>query len=134
MVVGRSENPEVPVLFFGHNLPPLVKIRLTELPKFGGAIAPLVPQGTAGLYLPYCLEKYLNYSSYFQIQKSTGQFLKSALHCCWQIIPVILNFVPKNNHLYLIEWNAEFSEWFFIRIIHFYEILPGIHFDLIFIW
>ena len=37
--VGRSENPGVPVLFGGHNLPPLVKIGLTELPKSGGTMA-----------------------------------------------------------------------------------------------
>ena len=35
--VGRSENPEVPVLFGGHNVP-LVEIELTDLPKSGGAI------------------------------------------------------------------------------------------------
>ena len=27
--VGRSENPGVPILFGGHNLPPLVEIGLT---------------------------------------------------------------------------------------------------------
>ena len=43
-VVGRSENPGVPVLFGGHNLPPLVEIGLTDLPKSGGAMAP--PGGT----------------------------------------------------------------------------------------
>ena len=31
--VGRSENPGVPVLFGGHNLPLLVEIRVTDLPK-----------------------------------------------------------------------------------------------------
>ena len=36
--VGRSENPGVPVLFGGHNLPLLVEIGLTDLPKSGGAI------------------------------------------------------------------------------------------------
>jgi hypothetical protein len=34
--VGRSENPGVPVLFGGHNLPPQVEIGLTDLPKSGG--------------------------------------------------------------------------------------------------
>ena len=38
--VGRSENPWVPVLFGGHNLPPLVEIVLTDLPKSGDAMAP----------------------------------------------------------------------------------------------
>ena len=38
--VGRSENPGVPVLFGGHNLPPLVEIGLTDLPKNGGAGTP----------------------------------------------------------------------------------------------
>ena len=36
-VVRRSENPGVPVLFDVHNLPPLVEIGLTELPKSTGA-------------------------------------------------------------------------------------------------
>ena len=44
--VVRSENPGVPVLFDGHNLPTLVEIGLTDLPKSGGAMAPL---GTTGL-------------------------------------------------------------------------------------
>ena len=38
--VGRSEKPGVPVLFGGHKLPPSVEIGLTDLPKFGGAMAP----------------------------------------------------------------------------------------------
>jgi hypothetical protein len=37
-VVGRSENPGVPVLFGGHSLLPLVEIGLTDLPKIGGAM------------------------------------------------------------------------------------------------
>ena len=47
--VGRSENPGVPVLFGGHNLPPLVEIGLPDLPKSGGAMAPPAPPGTTGL-------------------------------------------------------------------------------------
>ena len=39
----------VPVLFGGHNLPPLVEIGLTDLPKSGGAMAPPAPPGTTGL-------------------------------------------------------------------------------------
>ena len=35
--VGRSENPGVPDLFGGHNLPHLVEIGLTDLSKSGGA-------------------------------------------------------------------------------------------------
>ena len=38
-IIGRSENPGVPVLFGGHNLPPLIEIRLSDLPKSGGAMA-----------------------------------------------------------------------------------------------
>ena len=41
--VGKSENPEVPVLFGGHNLPTLVEIGLTDLPKSGGAGDALAP-------------------------------------------------------------------------------------------
>ena len=35
--IGRSENPGVPVLFGGHNLPLLVEVGLTDLPKSGDA-------------------------------------------------------------------------------------------------
>ena len=35
--VGVSENPMVPVLFGGHNLPPLVEIGSTDLQKSGGS-------------------------------------------------------------------------------------------------
>ena len=49
--VGGSENSGVTVLFGGHNLPPLVKIGLTDFSKFGGATAPLAPPGTTGLLL-----------------------------------------------------------------------------------
>ena len=38
--VGRFENPGVPVLFGGHNLPPPVEIRLTDLPKSEGDDTP----------------------------------------------------------------------------------------------
>ena len=37
---GRSENPGVPVLIRGHNMPPLVEIGLPDLPKSGGAMTP----------------------------------------------------------------------------------------------
>ena len=47
--VGKSENPGVPVLFGGHNLPPLVEIGLTDQPKSGGAMAPPAPTGTTPL-------------------------------------------------------------------------------------
>jgi hypothetical protein len=41
-----SENPRVTVLIWFHNLPLLVEIRLTDLPKSGCAMA---PPGTTGL-------------------------------------------------------------------------------------
>ena len=47
--LGGSENLEVPVLFGGDNLPPLVEIGLSDLPKSGGAMAPPPPSGTTGL-------------------------------------------------------------------------------------
>ena len=37
--IGRCGNPGVPVLFGGNNLPPLVEIGLTDLPKSKGAMA-----------------------------------------------------------------------------------------------
>ena len=33
MAFGRSENPGVPILFGGHNLPTLIEIGLSNLPK-----------------------------------------------------------------------------------------------------
>ena len=50
----RSEYPGVPVLFDGHNLPPLVEMGLTDLTKSGRegvatCHAPLAPLGTTGL-------------------------------------------------------------------------------------
>ena len=42
-VIGKSENSGVTVLFGGHNLPTLVEIGLTDLPKSGDAMAPLAP-------------------------------------------------------------------------------------------
>ena len=47
--VGRSENSGGPVLFGGHNLPPLVEIGLTDLPKSGGPIALPASPGTTPL-------------------------------------------------------------------------------------
>ena len=47
--VGRSENPGLPVLFGGHNLPPLVEIGLTDLPKSGGTMALPTSPGTTPL-------------------------------------------------------------------------------------
>ena len=49
--VGRSENPGLPILFGGHNLPPLVEIGLTDLPKSGGAMAPPAPPAPPGTTL-----------------------------------------------------------------------------------
>ena len=48
--VGRSENLGVPVVMWGHNLPPLVEIGLTDVPKSGGAMASPAPPGTTGLH------------------------------------------------------------------------------------
>ena len=48
-VVGRSEDLGVSVLFGGHNLPPLVEIGLTDLPKSEGAMAHLALSGTTPL-------------------------------------------------------------------------------------
>ena len=49
--VGRPENPRMPLIFGGHNLPPpLVEIGLTDLPKSGGAMTPPAPPETTPLY------------------------------------------------------------------------------------
>ena len=66
--VGRSENPGVPVLFGGHNLPPLVEIGLTDLPKSGVAMAPPAPPGTTGL-ASYIFAKVLENSDYHSANK-----------------------------------------------------------------
>ena len=55
--VRKSENPVVPVIFDGHNLPPLVEIGLTDLPKSGGAMAPPAPPCIVAqtVYLSDCI-------------------------------------------------------------------------------
>ena len=45
--VARSENPEGHVILGGDNVPPLVEIGLTDLPKSGGGTAP--PPGPSHL-------------------------------------------------------------------------------------
>ena len=53
--VGRSENPGMPVSFGGHNLPLLVEIELTDLPKSGGAMAPPGTTPLGSIYDSYIL-------------------------------------------------------------------------------
>ena len=57
--VGKSGNPGVPVLFGGHNLPPLVEIGLTDLPKSGGAMALPASPGTTPLWSKAKLLKFM---------------------------------------------------------------------------
>ena len=47
--VARSENPRGHVILGGDNVPSLVEIGLTDLPKSGGARAPLAPPLATGL-------------------------------------------------------------------------------------
>ena len=47
--VARSENPGGHVILGGDNVPPLVEIGLTDLPKSGGARAPPAPPLATGL-------------------------------------------------------------------------------------
>jgi hypothetical protein len=42
----------VPVIFGGHNLPPMVEIGLTDLPKSWGTMASPAPPGTSGKHKP----------------------------------------------------------------------------------
>ena len=49
--VARSENPGGHVALGGDNVPPLVEIGLTDLPKTGGARAPPAPPLATGLAL-----------------------------------------------------------------------------------
>ena len=53
--VARSENPGGHVVLGGDNVPPLVEIGLADLPKSGGARAPLAPPLATGLYLRVAL-------------------------------------------------------------------------------
>ena len=45
--VARSENPGELVVLDGENVPPLVEIGLTDLPKMGGLSPPAPPLATA---------------------------------------------------------------------------------------
>ena len=48
--VGRSENPGGHIVLGGDNVPPLVEIGLTDLPKSGGTHAPPASPLATGLY------------------------------------------------------------------------------------
>ena len=48
--VARSENLGGHIVLGGDNVPPLVEIGLTDLPKSGGARAPPAPPLATGLY------------------------------------------------------------------------------------
>ena len=49
--VARSENPGGHVVLGGDNVPPLVEIGLSDLPKTGGARAPPAPPLATGLVM-----------------------------------------------------------------------------------
>ena len=48
--VARSENPGGHIVLGGNNVPPLVEIGLTDLPKSGGARVPPAPPLATGLW------------------------------------------------------------------------------------
>ena len=54
--VRGSENPGVPVSFGGHNMPPLVEIGFTDLPKSGVTVAPPALPGKTSLSLTVTVE------------------------------------------------------------------------------
>ena len=93
--VGRSEYPGVPVLFGGHNLSPLVElveIGLTDLPKFGGAMAPPSHPGTIPLLQStyfihfYINEAKMNRDPNESWSDSIHEHLLSSPHVCIVII------------------------------------------------
>ena len=53
MHVSRSENLGGQVVLGGDNVPPLVEIGLTDLPKTGGGVRPRTATGMDGT-LPHC--------------------------------------------------------------------------------
>ena len=56
----------MPVSFGGHNLPHLVEIRLTDLPKSAGTMAPPEPPGVTGLPIgPWVLTPLLLTTMYY---------------------------------------------------------------------
>ena len=62
--VGRSGNPGVPVFFGGHNLPPLIEIGLTALPKSWGAIGtPGTPRDDTPRYWIHRRTRHYSFSS-----------------------------------------------------------------------
>ena len=84
--IGRSANPGVPVLFGGHNLPPLV-----EIGKSGVAMAPPAPPGTTGL-ASYIFAIVLENSDYLPIK--CGQclvcFFENGMKVCFRTPVLIL--------------------------------------------
>ena len=112
--VGRSDNPGGPVVMWGHNLPSLVEIGLTDLPKSGGAMAPPAPPGTTSLkltmyHLPFILgDKTLHLQSSRTYKEAKSQYmyrliilrtslLFNILRNIWQII-LCSNILMWNFH------------------------------------
>jgi hypothetical protein len=77
MVVGRFENPEVPVLYDGHWAysapPPLVEIGLTAVPKSGSTVAPVTP-GTTPLILLEVINSEVLAKDIRTVSKQIGAF------------------------------------------------------------
>ena len=77
--VGRSENPGVPVLFGGHNLPPLVEIGLTDLLNFGVPWHPRHPKGMTGLQIKELYVSLVSLVQMVKLSKNKVQCQRSSL-------------------------------------------------------
>ena len=112
--VGRYENPGVPVLFGGHNLPPLIEIGLTDLPKFGDDMAPTAPPGMTGLHLLHTCP----ISRYIHTMPNRALMLRFAVHtpyihsCTKLILEKLIFFFferlsrCKNIQKYYYKWSS----------------------------
>ena len=105
--VGRSENPGVPVLFGRHNLPPLVEIGLTDLPKSGG---PMAPPGTPrnSKYVPMDTEVFTLFSNFHASKLHMGKFRIAIIleHCTVQIEQNISTHTHRDSSANLSHYEA----------------------------
>ena len=105
--VGRSENPGVPVLFVRHNLPPLVEIGLTDLPKSGGPMAPLgTPRNSK--YVPMDTEVFTLFSNFHASKLHMGKFRIAIIleHCTVQIEQNISTHTHRDSSANLSHYEA----------------------------
>ena len=95
----------VPVLFDGHNLPPLVEIGLTDLPKSGGTMAPPAPPGTTPLKDPTNFISQSSMASLFSSKGCDGSNTENG-----EVLQIVLRFTFLTRSDFLIKFFSKINK------------------------